>query len=113
MINHKNVALAALALLGIAGQEVSPAAPPDDVLSLPPQCHAEGFRQDAFLDWDTMSFEQQTPQQHTRFVWKYDVVCMAPNIHLTTDIYTNGGDVYLFGDSVTIDAHIDTRVYRP
>lgn len=50
--------------------------------------------------------------RHNNF-HRYDVVCFGESIALKKPIFSNGGDVYIFADSVSLDAAIDTRIFRP
>lgn len=47
---------------------------------------------------------------YNRFVTKEDVVWIDDYLHVTEPIESNGGDVILFGDTIRVDAPIDTRV---
>jgi hypothetical protein len=91
----------------------STASEPSDVLSVPADCYAQGLQEQGFVNFSALPYEQQVAQAADRNVWRYDIVCMSAYFHLTTDIQSNGGNVYILADTVTLDATIDTRVYRP
>lgn len=42
---------------------------------------------------------------------KADIVCVAKDLRINAPIRTNGGDVFIYADTVAISALIDTRVY--
>lgn len=78
----------------------------------PDWCHSLG-RAEAVShpDKKVESWKPATYTQMMRVV-KHDVVCIGNEVVIDTPIFSNGGDVFIYGSSVTIQAPIDTRIYR-
>jgi hypothetical protein len=109
------VALLAVAMLSTHVHAGSPARTeprPWDFLEMPPECHAQFFESDGFTDYSSLPAEYQTGYAKSRFLSKYDVVCVGPSIEIKGNLRTNGGNVYIFADDVRISGQIDTRIYR-
>lgn len=104
-----------VAMLMIAPQAKSQElpGPSDFVPNLPADCHTIYHSAPGIADKDEIDefLEYQVPSFET--LHKYDVFCSGEVISINSNLYTNGGSIYILADRLELNATIDTGVYRP
>lgn len=108
--------LGAATILCIANISFSPlqaqAASGQGFAQWPDECHAQSSVENALRANAIVPPMYGDRLDYLKHIRKYDVVCVGKEITVSTPIFTNGGDVVIFADSVRIAAPIRTTVGR-
>lgn len=96
--------LLAAAQIGTAASQISP--------EPTPACHILTRRPTEVINLALIAEPQRANYRSGQMISKRDIVCVGGHLIVDSNLYSNGGNIILIGDRITIRANVDTRIYR-
>ncbi|MBR0663978.1 hypothetical protein GXW71_06365 [Roseomonas hellenica] len=76
-------------------------------------CHILTRRPEAAINLGMIPEPQRANYRSSEVITKRDIVCVGGHLVIDASIFSNGGNIILVGDRITLRAALDARVYRP
>jgi hypothetical protein len=99
-------ALSAIIILTVNSTVVYGSENASVLLSVPENCHALMRNNNKAVDVNVLEYMPEIDRTPI-----YDIFCMSDDIEFNEPVYTNGGNLIIWGSNIRINSPLDTRVY--